>query len=71
MNLDPRYILSQFGTFMQNPGQALSQAHIPGQMANNPDQMIQYLLDSGRISQGQYNMAQQLSKTLSTPGQRG
>ena len=57
-------ILSQFGRFMRNPGQALSQAQIPGQMANDPNQIIQYLLDSGKVSQGNYNKAAQMAKEL-------
>ena len=58
-------ILSEFQAFMQNPVQALIQKQIPKEVASDPDKAIQYLLDSGRASQSQYNVAQQYMRMIS------
>jgi hypothetical protein len=46
--------MSSFQTFRANPAQYLMRYGIQG---NNPDQIIQSLMQSGRLSQGQYNAA--------------
>lgn len=58
-------IMSDFQVFMQNPVQALIQRQIPQDVASDPNKAIQYLLDSGRVSQGQYNAAQQYMRMMS------
>lgn len=47
--------------FMQNPTQALLQSgfKLPDNIGNNPQQIIQHLLNSGQISQQQLNAVQQ------------
>lgn len=52
-------MMSQFQGFMQNPTQFLMQnkLNIPAQYANNPNQAIQYLMNSGKLSQEQYDWA--------------
>lgn len=62
---NPQALLAQFRGFAQNPAQMLLQQRIPQQYVNDPDGAIQYLLDSGRISQQQYNLAQQYMRQLS------
>lgn len=44
-----------FSRFMQNPMQALlaSKYNIPQEYSNNPEQIINYLLNSGQITQQQ------------------
>lgn len=58
--------LNQFMGFSKNPMQAIMQAKlgIPQQYMNNPQQAIQYLMNTGRLSQQDYDrlngMAQQI-----------
>lgn len=52
-------LIQQFQGFMQNPTQFLIQRNLglSEEMLKNPDQAIKYLMNSGRITQEQYNMA--------------
>ena len=52
--------------FMQNPTQAMLQNKfwIPQQFMNDPNGAIQYLLNSGKISQAQYNQIKQMADQL-------
>lgn len=53
-------MIQMFNQFKGNPMQALSQFGIPQNM-NNPSQVIQYLMNSGKMSQQQYNQLQQIA----------
>lgn len=55
-------ILSMFSKLTQNPLQTLVEAglNVPANMANNPEQIVQHLLNSGQISQSQVNQAMQM-----------
>ena len=59
-------MMSQFQGFMQNPTQFLMQnkLNIPAQYADNPNQAIQYLMNSGKLSQEQYNWALRQSQAI-------
>lgn len=52
-------LIQQFQGFMQNPTQFLIQRNLglSEEILKNPDQAIQYLMNSGRITQEQYNIA--------------
>lgn len=52
-------LLSQFRGFMQNPTQYLLQKNLglTENMLKNPNDAIQYLMNSGKINQEQYNWA--------------
>lgn len=52
-------IFQQFQGFLQNPTQFLIQRNLglSKEMLKNPDQAIQYLMNSGKITQEQYNQA--------------
>ena len=63
-------VLAQFQTFMQNPAQALIQSKIPQECTSDPNKAIQYLLDSGRITQGQFNAAKAYINQISQPVRR-
>lgn len=56
---------------MQNPQGVLQKLNLPKEI-NSPQQAIQYLMNSGRMSQQQYNqlrqMADQVSKQISMHG---
>lgn len=62
MNNNPMNFMQMFGQFRQNPAQFLIQQKfsIPQSVGNNPQQIVQYLLDSGQINQQMVNRAQQM-----------
>lgn len=54
-------LMQMFGQFKQNPAQFISrQYNIPQNVGSNPQQIVQYLLDSGQINQQMVNRAQQM-----------
>lgn len=52
-------IFQQFQGFLQNPMQFLLKRNLglTQEMLNDPDKAIQYLMNSGKITQEQYNQA--------------
>lgn len=58
--------MGQFQGFMQNPMQFMLQRklNIPQQYLNDPNAAIQYLMNSGKLSQEQYNQAVSMSSQL-------
>lgn len=58
--MNPFQMMNQF---KQNPMALLSKRfNIPQNIGNDPNQIIQHLMNTGQVSQQQYNMAnQQLS----------
>lgn len=56
-------MMEQYGSFQQNPIQFMAQRglNIPQQYAADPDGAIQYLMNSGKLTQQQYNFAQQFA----------
>lgn len=61
-NINPMQMLSQLKS---NPLGLLRQAgfNVPGNM-NNPQDIIQHLMNSGQISQQQLNQAQQMAQNF-------
>lgn len=55
-------IMGMFQNFMQNPMGYLMQnrINIPQNIANDPNAIIEHLMNNGMINQSQYNQAQQL-----------
>jgi len=58
--------LNEFQSFMSNPMQFMAQRklNIPQQYMNDPNGAIQYLMNSGKITQDQYNKAVNMSNQL-------
>ena len=56
--------INQLMAIRQNPMQALLQRgfNVPANLCNNPNAIIQYLLNSGQVSQQQYNNAVNLAR---------
>lgn len=56
-------IMSLLPQFKQNPFAMLQRAglNVPANI-NNPQQMIQHLMNSGQITQGQYDYARQMAQ---------
>ena len=60
--MNPFQMMQQF---KQNPMSMLSKRfNIPQNMSNDPNQIIQHLMNTGQISQSQYNMANQQLKYI-------
>lgn len=53
-------ILSMISQFKQNPMQMLMQKYKIPQNINNPQEIIQHLLNSGQVTQDQVNRAMQM-----------
>jgi len=63
-------MLGQFKGFMANPMQFMIQRklNIPQQYMNDPNQTIQYLMNTGQLSQQQYDWAvKEAQKIQSNP----
>ena len=59
-------LTGQLQQFMSNPLGALVSKNmgIPQQYMNNADEVIQYLMNTGKISQAQYNELNQKAKQI-------
>lgn len=57
-------MLQQFQMFRQNPMQWLMSRgmKVPQNIVNDPNAIIQHLMNTGQISQQQYNQANQMAK---------
>lgn len=56
-------MMNMLNQFRQNPMQILSKRfNLPQNLPNNPQEIIQHLLNTGQISQGQVNNAMQMKK---------
>lgn len=57
---------NQFSNFMANPMQFLASRNlpIPQEFANNPHGAVQYLLNTGKMSQQQLNMLTQQAQKM-------
>lgn len=55
-----------FTQFMQNPMQVLmsKRLNIPQNLANNPEAMVQHLMNTGQMSQDTYNKLDSLRKKM-------
>jgi len=50
-------IMQMVNTIKQNPMAMLSKFNVPQNIANDPQAIIQFMMNSGKISQEQYNAA--------------
>lgn len=66
MNNPMQGFMNGFQNFMQNRMRMMSQSQfgIPQECMNDPDKVTQYLLDSGKINQTQYNQAKQTADQM-------
>ena len=58
--------MNQLNQLRQTPVQFLMQRkyNIPQNIANDPHQIVQHLLNTGQISQQQYNQAAQMARQM-------
>lgn len=57
-------IMSQFQSFMRNPAQFLIQSRLPQNALQNPAQAVQQLMNSGQMSQQQFNQLQGMARQI-------
>lgn len=59
-------MMKQFAGFRGNPMQMLMQSklNIPQNIQNNPGAILQYMMDSGQLSQNQYNQASKAAQQI-------
>ena len=62
--MNVKALFEAYTQLMQNPTQMLQKLNIPQEYANNPQGAIQYLMNNGKITQEQYNMANNQLKQL-------
>lgn len=64
--MDIQGLAGQFQQFMNNPIASLMSKRmgIPQQYMNNPNDAIQYLMNTGKLSQAQYNELNQKAKEI-------
>ena len=62
--INVKALLNLYTQFKQNPSQFLSQINVPNEYMNDPQGAIQYLMNSGKITQEQYNFANNQIKEL-------
>lgn len=56
--------MNKFQQFMGNPMNLMSSNGIPQQYMKDPNETIQYLMNTGKISQAQYNNLNKLAKQI-------
>ena len=63
---NPMDMMNMVNMLRQNPMQFLAQGgfNVPGNLAANPNQIIQHLMNTGQISQDQYNRAMQMARNF-------
>lgn len=60
---NPMQMMQMLNQIKQNPMQILSKRfNLPQNLPNNPQEIIQHLLNTGQISQSQVNNAMQMRK---------
>lgn len=64
MNDSISNILTQFQGFMRNPAQFLIQSRLPQNALQNPAQAVQQLMNSGQMTQQQFNQLQGMAKQI-------
>lgn len=57
-------IMQMISQIKSNPMSVLGKYGIPQNIANNPDAIIQYLMNSGKVSQEQYNRAVMMAQSM-------
>ncbi len=64
MNINPAQIIAMLPQIKSNPMAVLGQLGISKDISDNPQAVIQSLMNSGKISQDQYNQAMMMAKNM-------
>lgn len=66
-------MMQMFQQFQQNPMQWLISRgmNVPQNIANDPAAIVQHLMNTGQITQQQYNQAAQMARQMNMGGNNG
>jgi len=62
--MNPLQMMNMVNQLKSNPMSILGQYGIPQNISNDPQAIIQNLMNSGKISQQQYNNAMQMARNM-------
>ena len=62
--MNVKALFNAYSQLMQNPNQFLQRMNIPVEYSNDPQGAIQYLMNNGKITQADYNNANDQLKQL-------
>ena len=62
--MDIKKLFNAYTQLRQDPNQLLKKMNIPTEYANDPNGAIQYLMNNGKVTQEQYNIANNKLKQL-------
>lgn len=62
--MNPNQLMQMLNQIRNNPMSMLSKYGIPQNISNNPNEVIQYLMKNGKVTQNQYNDAAQRANQI-------
>lgn len=62
--MNPMQMMQMMQQLKANPMAVLSQYNVPVNIANNPQAVLQYMMNTGAINQNQYNNAMQMARSM-------
>lgn len=62
--MNPLQMMNMVNQLKSNPMSILGQFGVPQNISNDPQAIIQNLMNSGKISQQQYNNAMQMARNM-------
>ena len=63
-NVNPMSLMQMLPQIKNNPMSLLGQFGVPQNLSNNPQAVIQNMMNRGVVSQDQYNQAIQMAKNI-------
>ena len=63
-NVNPMSLMQMLPQIKNNPMSLLGQFGVPQNLSNNPQAVIQNMMNRGVVSQDQYNQAIQMAKNM-------
>lgn len=64
MNVNPLQVMQMLPQLKNNPMSILGSLGVPQNISNDPQAVIQNLMNNGKITQDQYNNAMQMAKNM-------
>lgn len=62
--MNPMQLFNSFKQFKSNPAQMLSGLNLPENLMNDPKAAVQHLMNSGQMSQQQFNQLSNMANQL-------
>ena len=66
--MNPMQIMQMVNQLKSNPMQFFGQMGVPQSAMNDPNAIIQHLMNNGKVTQEQYNKAMQMAKNMGFKG---